>query len=138
MGIAINESCNNNMIIGNTVLNNPYGIGINALSNYNIISGNNIINNFYGFGINLGFEYRSNFNVINKNNFIGNNQHAVFNQSFFNLWYGNYWEDWIENKPRPINGDNMIFDEIVPWFQFDWKPATEPYDIGGIKEYEGR
>jgi len=117
------------LITENEVSRNLYGIGIDESSNYNKIIRNNILKNEYGLFINIDYDYLSNFNIINQNNFIENEHHAVFNQSFFNFWYGNYWDDWIENKPRPINGDNILFDGIVPWVQFDWKPATEPYDI---------
>jgi len=130
IGIFAIFSSNNNEITGNTVSNNDgYGIAIGGKSNNNIIERNLVTNNRYGIGINDDFKNYTNNNIIRENNLIENEYHAVFNQSFFNLWYGNYWDDWSESKPRPINGDNILFDEIVPWVQFDWKPAQEPYDI---------
>ena len=83
---------------------------------------NNFIN--CNKGINL---IRCNGTNIKYNNFIDNNKHADFQFfSIFNTWNGNYWDE-----PRDslyiIRGKLFLF---IPWFNFDWNPAQEPYDIG--------
>jgi len=79
---------------------------------------------------------------INENNFIDNNRNAYF--SYGNLheqevypciWKNNYWDDWIGLGPKIIWGHLKtpgpdIYLKI-PWPNFDWHPAKEPYDTGG-------
>jgi len=118
-----------NTIKGNIITsNNNTGIVlfthiyIPESSEYNIVMGNNIISN-NGYGIILG---KSNFNIIIENNFINNEKDAFIIVSFLNHWKQNYW-----NRPRIlpklIFGLNLFF---IPWFNIDWHPAKEPYDIG--------
>jgi len=114
-----------------------YGVAINSSANKTKITRNNILGNKFGIFINLDFEYLSNNVIAWNNNLIGNNINAVYKQSFFNLWYNNYWDDWDKSTPRPIDGEirlERLDDRIIPWVQFDWKPALEPYDIGGFDE----
>ena len=76
-----------------------------------------------------------NIAVLKGNNLIENNIHAAFNDTFLNLWFGNYWDDWQSSNPRAIHGEMMLerFDDrIIPWVCYDWRPATEPYDIPTI------
>jgi hypothetical protein len=66
-----------------------------------------------------------------------NGIHASFYVLFKNAnnkWVGNYW-----NKPRILPKlifgvrENILFGTKTihfPWFQFDWHPAQQPYDIG--------
>jgi hypothetical protein len=70
-------------------------------------------------------------NKILKNNLINNGFRNVrflyYRDSprFRNIWDGNYWD-----KPR--TGPYLIIGRImflVPWFNIDWNPAKEPYDI---------
>lgn len=49
-------------------------------------------------------------------------------------WDKNYWDGWKGIGPLPISGflsliigKNRVF--TIPWIQFDWHPAKEPYDI---------
>jgi parallel beta-helix repeat protein len=158
-GIALIDWTNNNIIKGNNLIKNNNGIGTDKtfnniftrnnisnslesgitfeLSYNNIISYNNISNNKFGLNINPDFKSLSDSNKIIKNNFIDNNIHAIFNHSFYNLWWANYWDEWDKKTPRPIYGEiklERLDDRVVPWVQFDWKPATEPYYIGGFDE----
>ena len=75
--------------------------------------------------------YNSLKNTIEKNNFIRNKKNAVFEFSLRNKWNNNYWDDWIGFRyNQPIF---QKFPKVIvgfPWFQFDWHPAQEPYDIG--------
>ncbi len=139
-GIAFGYS-NNYSIYGNTLIDNSFGISSGGFSINDIISLNNISGSFYGIYALNSFNYK-----IIKNNFIGNLYHAGFGYYLGELfvfgfkyksirdirstikWDGNYW-----NRPRifpkPIRGELPPYG-IVPWFQFDWHPAQEPYDIG--------
>ena len=77
---------------------------------------------------------------ISENNFIENGENAVF--SYLNLeeqkrypciWKNNYWDDWIGFGPKVIWGGlkrNIPYGQrSIPFPNFDWNPAMEPYDI---------
>ena len=78
-------------------------------------------------------------NNIFENNFYDN----VFNCYFFqegdflshNNWNSNFWDDYSGFGPKPVRGLveislpwNPYY--LIPWFNFDWHPAREPYDLG--------
>jgi len=121
-GIEIYGS--SNTITGNNISNNNDGIRLRDNSTSNTITSNSISSN-NGNGINIW--YSSN-NTILKNNFLGNKRHAFF-KNCTNTWKQNYW-----NRPRIL--PKLIFGIIkigsiwIPWFNIDWCPAKEPYDIG--------
>jgi len=86
-----------------------------------IIVNNNFINCNEGISL-----FRCKGANIKYNNFIDNNRNARFSLfSLFNTWDSNYW-----GEPRDslyiIRGTLFLF---IPWFNFDWNPAQEPYDI---------
>jgi parallel beta-helix repeat protein len=137
-GITIWNS-KDNIIQDNKILNSIRGVHIFSYifrptlslinSSSNIINNNTIkYCNEYGIFIN-----DSSINTIIKgNNLIGNQENAFFNNSYPTFWFGNYWDDWDKRLPRPIYGEiklERLNDRIIPWVQFDWKPASEPYDI---------
>ena len=111
-------SCHNITIIGNIISNNEIGIQSNE-PGINTIIRNDIRNNQLGVGM-----YDS--GSIKENNFIGNTRPAVF--CSLSNWRGNYW-DKPRLLPKPIFGTIFIF---IPWVQFNWHPAKEPYDIEGV------
>jgi len=116
-------SCKNDIIFENKITKNSYGIIISSSSNnqflYNDISSNT------KNGILL--KAHSSSNVISKNNFINNSKNAHFIVlSHQNTWDSNYWGE-PRTLPYLIIGNLFIF---IPWFNFDWNPAQEPYDIG--------
>lgn len=124
----------NNIISGNTLTdNNEYGITLQG-SNNNIISDNNIMNNRGG----LILEQSSNNkiirnNIINITNDITRiHRDAIFWASKFlhckNTWNQNYWNR-TRLLPKPIFGKITIGFIPIPWINFDWHPATEPYEI---------
>ncbi|PNX51882.1 MAG: hypothetical protein BV456_01445 [Thermoplasmata archaeon M8B2D] len=140
VGIFVEGS--NNEIIECKVYNSPYGILLRGNHNYvsysyitnhssyaiiiegnnNEIFNNNILNNDFGIFLSSSID-----NVIYKNNFIGNRFSAHFmDNSILNHWRNNYW-----NRPRllpyPIFGCSRVL--IINRVNFDWHPATEPYDI---------
>jgi len=121
-GIELEHS-NKARIKGNVIQDNVgCGIYIRTSSNKNIISGkNNIINN--SIGIKLENSYK---NRITNNNFIDNDQQAIFYDSFFNIWYRNFWD-----RPRIL--PKLVFGKINIGFlslnkiNVDWRPSFFPY-----------
>jgi parallel beta-helix repeat protein len=113
----------NNIINGNTIKNNNLGIEVYE-TDRNLISGNNIVKN------QLGIKLEWSCNKVIKNNFIENKQN-VYYHCYFNRWIRNYWDDW--------RGLNIKWAKFFPFlypyrineqrFQFDWFPASEPYNI---------
>jgi len=115
-----------NTIIRNRISNSSeFGIDM-AGATGNIFRFNTIENNAMGLHIN------GVLNRVEKNNFINNTWQARFDQGLGftagNRWIQNYW-----GRPRllpyPIFGTVLI---LTPWYQFDWHPAQEPYDIPGM------
>ena len=62
---------------------------------------------------------------ICRNNYIKNDVDSFFKNSIDLNWNENYW-DRSRNLPVPIFGSIGL----IPWVNFDWNPAKEPYDIG--------
>ncbi len=132
IGIFLDFESDNNNITDNTITSNNHdGIRVNA-SSYNNITSNNITSNKYN-GISLGFytfgdtKYYSSRNTIHKNNFLDNKRHAFFEGDWRNKWTQNYW-----GRPRilpKIIFGRIIINTIIPWFNIDWNPAKESYDI---------
>ena len=134
-GICIVKSwSSHNLISNNTVsFNNWCGIDIEGFGN--TISRNNITHNSK-CGISLDFFGSSKINFITKNNLIENGINAEFRVHIlsFNIWYKNYWSDWLLPIPKPIFGRLRIylgpfFWLEFPWINFDWRPVMTPYDI---------
>jgi parallel beta-helix repeat protein len=147
-GIESSYSENVN-IIGNIISKNNYGITFYRTKD-SIIKGNHILSNkIIGILFNLatipGLGCENNsvsyniiqkntigiylsdspYNNINYNNFYQNIVDASFEYSVGNNWNHNYW-----NRPRilpkPVIGTIYYY---IPWINFDWHPAKEPYDI---------
>jgi parallel beta-helix repeat protein len=151
-----------NTVKNNYIANNSLGVRIRALdvgsrTEWNIIQSNIIANNSeIGLYLETAIWCR-----ISRNNFIGNTVHASFiYEPFFcyfiqmNTFYRNYWEEDNLTTPKVIQGDilcffwlamfnaflNMVNDRIpmiilpktMPWKNYDWSPAQEPYDISGM------
>ena len=126
----------NNIITDNIIANNRYGIFLKS-SSFNNINRNTISNNIYGIYLNhivyfyMWWGYiNSHENNVIKNNFIGNRIHASFLlMPCKNDWNSNYWENWKGYGQKFIFGRIGIFYGRIPWINFDWHPAKEPYDI---------
>lgn len=103
------------------------GIEIQAAMFKNYIIRNSITNNTVG--INLLFTL---FTVVQQNNLLENLLPAYFTSSFFSKWQQNYWNK-TRILPKIIPGQfgGMIIHKRIPFVNFDWKPAREPYDIRG-------
>ncbi|EMR74857.1 Periplasmic copper-binding protein (NosD) [Thermoplasmatales archaeon SCGC AB-540-F20] len=119
-------SNSNGNIISENNLSGNNGIDLSYECRNNIISNNTILCKNNGLTLDTSF-----FNIIAKNNFIKNNLSISFINSSFNLLLGNYWDDWENKLPRPINGTRYSFlmKKTIHWIFFDWRPAQEPYDI---------
>jgi len=128
-GIFMERSSNSNNIECNIFLKNSYGLVIGNEAENNKIHHNQIINNSY-IGVICAI---ANKNEFYNNNFIANDLDVFLFHSFFIRWKENYWEKWIGIGPKIIIGlINLPFKPyLFPWFNFDWRPAQEPYDIGG-------
>jgi nitrous oxidase accessory protein len=121
IGIEISFS-NFNSVIGNNIIsNNHFGLSVES-SKKNKFESNNVVNNSeYGFLIK-----NSNSNEIKGNNFFNNRgEQAYLIGPIHNQWRGNYWGE-NNNIIKIIDG---YFLSNFYWFNIDWFPAKEPYDI---------
>jgi parallel beta-helix repeat protein len=74
------------------------------------------------------FAWMSKFLDVQRNNFIDNYYDGNFFGGFqFSRWSRNYWDDWDGFGPYVIHGQFGIY--IKNWYNFDWHPAQEAYDI---------
>jgi len=125
------ESNGGDKISYNHISNQRYGV-VFYLSENNHVTDNHISNNIEA-GVYAYFGYN---NIISRNNLIDNGENAFFevklSKSFSNRWRENYWSDYsVEKSYKIINGRFSIFLLFsFPWFNIDWNPAQEPYDIG--------
>ena len=122
----VNVIAGNVTIAYNRIDGNKKGSGIEVQGTIfrNYIRRNTITNN--SVGINLLFAC---FTDIQQNNFFFNQQHAFFASAFFSVWRGNYWNQ-SRILPKLILGQvgGMVIHRKIPLFNFDWRPAQEPFD----------
>jgi len=127
-------------VYGNIIKNNVVGLALGGSLN-NIIHDNIIEYNQLG----INFFYADDYEV-NNNNFLNNEKHAYFEYILFLQfmprikWNGNHWDDWNFRFPKLIRGEKVIVFVFRPgwvtkaticsWYNIDWNPAQEPYDIG--------
>lgn len=135
-GIALKQYSNYNLIQSNLVINNlAHGImlGPGPISNnivkFNTISGCISFPWYPNAAIVLENAF---FNTIKKNNILNNYKDVIINSSFVNSWVNNYWDDYLGFGSKIIFG--WIYlplkrEIIIPWFNIDWYPAKEPYNI---------
>ena len=126
-------------VYGNIIINNIVGMGLSG-SFHNVIHDNIIIKNQQGIKFFNADDYE-----VKNNNFIDNEQHAYFEYVLYLQflprikWKGNYWDDWNIRLPRLIKGEKVIIfvfrpgtvfkSKVCDWYNVDWHPAKEPYDI---------
>jgi len=125
--IYLYNHSSNNKIINNSLANSAKnGVSLIGSCDKNLIEKNSIEEKEIGLVIVWSF-----FNLIKKNNFINNSIQAYFNNSSYNLFFKNYWDDWSSFKPRPLEGLRYwpFLKKTTPWKIFDWHPAKEPYNI---------
>ncbi len=121
MGLA---DYSNSIISNNIFKNNDQAIYIKS-SSQNIISYNIIEKNVKG----LYLEFSSDDNEIVCNTFMKNVRNVFFADSN-NRWDQNYWGR-PRYIPRIVVGGKTVMPLVylMPWFEIDWHPAKEPYDI---------
>jgi len=122
--ISANNDIHNNLIVGG-----DYGLYLTEGSTENMFSFNEITGTTYG----VYLIDKSSRNTFTKNNFLDNMEsYAFFELRLLyqnNLWEENYWGA-SKILPKVIFGRTGIFLMKIPWFNFDWHPASEPYNIG--------
>jgi len=130
-----------NNIAGNNISTNDYGIFIEGSCNNNVTS-NAISCNDYGVYLRFLFDWfptiiytiQSRKNTIIQNNFLDNKRQAFCAGDWSNTWIDNYWNS-PRSLPKIIIGvlclseSFSIMPLLIPWFNIDWHPAQEPYDI---------
>jgi hypothetical protein len=134
-GIRIRGS--HTIIYGNKFEACTTGI-LNYHGNNNIIQGNNIELCPIGFSNEYGEENR----IIKNNfkecwNFLPWFQVSLIDFLTRDKWIDNYWDTWKGVGPKIIPGILVIGIPLgefgipipIPWFIFDWNPASEPYDL---------
>jgi parallel beta-helix repeat protein len=133
-GIGMWPGTENNSIHDNMLsYNSLYGL-LMTKTNGNVIAFNTIQGSNEGIRL-----FMANRSIIQSNNFIDNNQSAFFENSSFNRWKQNYWDDHAGKLPKCIHGLVRIpwnKMKVIRWINLDWFPAQKPYDIfvlGGVE-----
>jgi len=125
----------------NTFLNDNVGLDLNygmhgsvfehnifhdcgAALNLYICQGLTVRHNNITESVRAFYSAESKSNVISQNNLIGNDRNVLSILSR-DIWKGNYWDEPLSH-PKLILG-------ILPFIQFDWHPAQQPYDIPGMR-----
>jgi len=124
---GIHITSEGNTIQHNQISNTNNGIGIESTSN------NYVIENYLNKSGVAILILNATDNQFLRNTFIdGARVQAFFLQLSFlqrkNHWEGNYW-DSPRFLPKPIFGIIKINYILLPWLNFDWRPAQEPYYI---------
>jgi hypothetical protein len=139
--------------------NFPFGLYFFCTPNsHNTITWNNFIRNLAGFGtvlfqglpssVDIEHElsrFQPNFcNLMKKIRCLSSMNHPWILLKKFGhfpdstgfisgcIWDANYWYGWDGTGPEIVYGAIMISLCIpipIPWLNFDWHPAREPYDI---------
>ena len=146
---GIHSSNGDVLVHDNYVINNTIGFSFYDVPSSYIIEHNQIKNN------NIGIHAFMSKATIQSNNFINNIEHTelikasiiitLLNMLKYRLkWSSNYWDDWTEDKPKPIRGLIKIYVRIliplkpfikevhilsIPYFEFDRNPVKKPYII---------
>lgn len=126
-GVGIWPGANDNYIHHNYLSNiSLYGFIITRAQG-NIIANNTIWGSNEGIHLTM-----ANKTTIKFNNFIDNNVSAYFENSSFNRWKQNYWDDHHGIWPKCIKGFMRIpwnKTIMIVWMNIDWFPAQKPYEI---------
>jgi parallel beta-helix repeat protein len=118
-GIIFIVSCKNIISENDISGNKENGISFIGSSKNNIFKNQIKINNETGILL-IG----SLLNRMVENTFINNRDDAYFVFCILNRWKRNYWSE-SRILPKKIEGEIGRFN----WFNVDWRPAQEPYDI---------
>lgn len=144
--VGIELTFENNLVYENNISFNR-ACGLFIASDGNDITRNNIYSNGWensysnpGYG---AVVTHGKGNTISSNNFIKNKVNAEIYVALFqkNTWNKNYWDDFRGLGLKRIRGTLFIvffeyseFERLIelPWVNFDWHPAREPYDLPNI------
>ena len=138
-GIALKEGSNHNTIKYNNLTNNfewgimlGFGPTMFNIIEYNTIqgSGGGEMNWFNGSGLVLSIAF---FNTIQNNNFGDNKNDVYLENSLFNIWRENYWQNHTGSLKvipghfaQPYTYHPLI---TIPWFAVDWQPVQNSNDL---------
>jgi len=136
IGIVIWPESNRNLIHNNIIIGNNLGVS-SGFSYLNSIYHNNISENVEGIAL-----LRGGLTLVTMNNICDNSKDVSFEECGTTKWRDNYWGEAL-SSPKRIDGTIKILIGgdwygrrwweprylEVPWIQFDWHPAQEPYDI---------
>ena len=77
-------------------------------------------------GVSVHYVEKDNYNSFSSNNFIDNGKNAR-PEAVKCEWNNNYWDNWIGNRINALD----FLPYLVHFYllNFDWNPATEPYEI---------
>lgn len=150
---AIDLSSSGNYVHDNIIIKSEfYGIYIHN-SSYNVVEYNSIIDDDTGIWLckasNNIIRYNtitqcrwlgiwlwpySKDNTICYNNFIKNKVNARnSDKSYWNKWYGNYWDDYLGLKLGRLADLNNNGFGSIPYYisrsEFDWQPAMSQYEL---------
>jgi hypothetical protein len=148
VGVNIQSSYRNTIshnIISYNGVGEKFQCGIELMGYYNN-NNNYVYNNNISFNNPCGLQSEySDRNVILNNNFIDNygtseapevwwgNAYIHVQDGFFkkDFFQSNYWSDTLIFFPKIIHVylEIMRTSIMIKWFNFDWNPASEPYDI---------
>ena len=142
-------SSGNITVYGNTFIENNCGLYIyrylDRMVRWNKINHNNFIkNSVHAMFVDNPVPRLVPFEPISQNT--GN---TFIDVNLLNRWNNNYWDDWNGFGPKPIKGKIAFlvrplylnletyeyvpilipFFRGIPFYNFDWHPAKEPYDI---------
>lgn len=126
-GLGVWPSANNNSICHNLLIDNALYGCIITKAHGNIIASNAIQGSTEGMHLDM-----ANWTIIRYNNFIENNKSVFFENSSFNRWKRNYWDDHLGIGPKIIQGNMRLpwnKAVVIRWINLDWLPAFKPYDI---------
>jgi len=136
-GIILGDS-DNNMLYENNMTENNGGIYFRD-SNENTICRNELITNFKDIAL-IDWDAATSDNLIINNNIDSATFVAAKQSHNKNIWDENYWGHPLHH-PKLILGQKELlffpgspfhFPQItvtLPWFNVDWHPAQESYDI---------
>jgi len=146
---GIHSSFSRMVLSNNLISNNIVGIYMLEIDEEYTISTNEISHN------EIGIILDNSRSTITHNNFIDNEKEVKISMDIYFVtipkffyykqkWINNYWDDRAIGLPKTILGFGIYYIiifkihpklstpfpiAIFPYFEYDWNPAQEPYDI---------
>jgi parallel beta-helix repeat protein len=128
----------NNMLFENNVTENNGGVYLRD-SNENTIYRNELVTNYRDIAL-IDYDATTAYNIIEKNNIDQATFVAAKQARNTNTWDENYWSHPLNHLKLIIGQKEILFFSgipfhfpplvfTIPWFNVDWHPAQEPYEI---------